>query len=322
MADQRKNPYESVTLSLLIKSFGETLGTLYPVAYVYDPNDALVAGAPFTLLPVANNLYVLNNAFQAQVDSGTFKVVYIVYEDAEHTIRSASHGEEHETITVALQSTTGGVGGGDGAFYDDQYLRNFIDNRIKPLAKMLEDLKKDFDAGLKVQMPIPAELSTAIKLLESISKKSNSSQLDKMIPELSAIKAMSQSLSLSQKNNFKDIINAIKKNRSEIKKSKFDKSQMLPVIESQANLELKTNESLKRLSIDIIKTIDLKNEEAAQKFSGILDRANNKMINALNEINESVWVKLKYTLDALKMLVLGGGQTKQNINITLKKSDE
>ncbi|MFA6354024.1 MAG: hypothetical protein WCW93_03780 [Candidatus Paceibacterota bacterium] len=310
-------PYDSVDLALLIESYGESIGTLYPQAIVYGPDNVEITGSPFTLVSVGNNYYSLKNAFQAAVDSGQYSVIYVVYTDAGHTARSSAFGEKIDTITISIQAVSGSVGGSAGGFYDDEQLRRAIKAEFDKINDRIKKLQKDFDAGLKVEIPknqFDMEFSKtehSIKdLRDLISLKSNDN-INKQIMIMQS----------SLKNKSEDIINAVKKNRSVIIKSKFDKSQMLPIIETVANTEIKLNKLFSGLKIDITKTIDYKNDEMTNKFSKILEGFGGSVSEAMNKLNESIRIKLKFTLEGLKMLVLGGKQNKQNINITLKKDE-
>lgn len=322
MSDILKKPYDSIDLSLLIESFDETIGTLYPVAHVYGPDNVLITGSPFSLSLIGNNLYGLNSAFQANVDSGTYKVVYEVYTDAAHTIKSSQFGQKYDTITISIQASSGlGQGniGGDVYVNFDPIIKILKDfeNRFKILNKKVDSLQEGFDAGLKVDIPeikAPEINIPEIKIPEF-------KQVD-----LKPIINLIQDLQQAQKGRFKDIMDGLKKNRSTIIKSKFDKTQMNPILKTVVESDLKIDNLFEDLKISLTKTIDMKNDKSSEKISKIFDESlekNNKYIlSLLNKLSNDVRIKLRFVVDQVKYIVLAQRPPKQNINITLKKDYE
>lgn len=300
---------------MLLTSYGDTLGTLYPQAIVYGPNGSEVSGSPFTLTQIGNNLYYKAGAFQADL-TGTYYVVYLVYTDAGHTTRSTSHGEVHDTITVKIQSTTGlgGYGsmknGGD-VIVDLDPIKKLIKDTKEELEKKIEKIQQDIDDGFKIDIPEKEdkEIIKEINNVKSIILSLPNFSIDNLTKKITDIQTIN-------KNNQNKLIDAIKKNRSTIIKSKFERKMLQPMMESNANLELKTVEAFNSLKINLTKTIDVKNNEVVEKFSNVLEEKQDKMINILNELNEQVRLKVKYAFDKLARLFLS--IKKQNINIVLK----
>ena len=180
MADRLKKPYDSIDLSYQIQTFGDTPPTLYVRAIVYGPKDANgniseISGSPFALDHIGNNLYGLDGAFQAQVDSGTYKVIYIPYTDAGYTTQSQQYGEQHETITISVQATTGGVGYG-GFDYDDSHLIKLIQDKFKEFDKKIKKLQKDFDSGLKIEIPEFKNIDDQVKIISAKLENKNEKQ--------------------------------------------------------------------------------------------------------------------------------------------------
>ena len=312
MSDVLKKPYDSVDLSLLISSFGANIGTLYPVAYVYGPpNNAQIDGSPFTLSTIGNNLYVLNNAFQAKVDSGTYYVVYAVYNDAAHTIKSTIYPETDSRITISIQAVSGvGNAGSEISGFDyeaigklQQWNKDLFDKLEVKIDKLkLEvdnnSLKNDFDLKM-------VKIEGLIKELV-------------FNPE-TILKPLGEANSLI-KHGFKDVIVGLKRNRSVIIKNKFDKSQLLPIVKNAAETQMKVTEELDKFKIAITKTVDLKGDQLIETFSKILEDTLNKFIDILNKLNESMRIKLKFVVDTIK--VMTSRQIIQKINVNLKKDDE
>lgn len=323
MADIHKNPYESVDLALLLTSYGDSIGTFYPVAYVYDPNNNLVDGSPFTLTLVDNNLYVLNNAFQCRVDSGSYKIVYIVYTDAGHTTRSTTYGERVDTITVSIQSTTGlGNNQGSSVYYNDEPLRKLVKDYFDKIEKKVSKLQKDFDAGLKMEVD-QKDLSTEITKLSTVIN-GKSGEYENLAAYLKNINTKLQNFEVIQssvKKSKEDLLTAIKKNRSAIIKNKFDKALLLPMINTLADDTLKRQKEFKNIKMDLTNTLDMKVDESMVKFGKVLEKNNNFIIGMMNKLNESMRIKLKYAIDQLSLIVLRGTRPKQNINITVKKEE-
>lgn len=313
MPERTVNPQDSVDLVLLLQSFGDTLGTLYPRAHVYDNNDSEITGSPFALTHVANNLYTKSNAFQV-ADSGTYKVVYLIYTNAGYTTRSANHGEISDVINVKIQSTTGlgGYGsmknGGD-VFVDMDPIFKAIKDLDKKFNKKLETLKKEYSKGFKIDMPkIPeTDLSRVYGAISDVKQ---------AIQGKAVIKPDDfRQFADKYNRNFEKMISAIKKNRSTTIKSKFDKALLKPIFSAVGETDLKLEEKIKQFRVDNAKMLD-------RTVSNILKNTNRSLEISLNQLDESVRTKLKFTIDALKTLLYSGKQPKQNINITLKKNEE
>lgn len=318
MAERLANPQDSIDLILLLQSYGEDIGTLYPRAYVYGPDNTEINGSPFDLTHIANNLYIKSNAFQVG-DSGIYKVVYIVYEDAAHTTKSSAHGEQVEIINVKIQSTTGlgGYGsirnGGDVIVDLDPVMKVIKDTKER-LENKIKKLEETLNAGLKVDIPTQdfKPILDEIKELKLSVNGIDVGGIDKK--EINEIKS-------SIKTSQEKLITAIKKNRTAIIKYKFDKSMLKPMLESLANSDLKLVKGLRELEVNMIKTIDMKNEEANKMFNSTLNKKLKLIEAGLNALNESVRKKLKVTLEGMRALLFVGKQPKQNINITLKKDE-
>lgn len=316
MSERTVNPRDNADLALLLQSFGDVLGTLYPQAHVYGNDNSEISGSPFTLDHVANNLYSLNNAFQV-ADSGTYKVVYLVYTDAGHTTRSTTHGEVSDIINVKIQSTTGlgGYGsmknGGD-VIVDMDPIFKAIKDLDKKFNKRIDKIRKEINKEFKVSVP-----ATPVTDLNPILDKLNNIDLGQIGVCVTDI----SNLSKTQKDGFQKLNSSIKKNRSTTIKNAFDKSMMKPILQSVADSDLKIVRGFKDLRVDMVKIIDTKNDEANKKFNESLDSSLNKFVESLNKLNESVRKKLKFTLDGLRTLLFVGKQGKQDINITLKKDE-
>lgn len=312
-------PNDAVDLSLLLESYGGTIATFYPVAYVYDPLNNPVQGMPFDLLPIGNNLYVANNAFQATVNSGTYKIIYIVYEDSAHTIKSTTYGERHDTITISIQAVSGpGYGGVGDVVFDDTFIRELfkreigtIKDQIEAIDKRMMSLQQDFDDGLKVDL---TEKEVDLSSIEN-----SIGEIKSIVSGINSYKDNSVEIIRANKQTAKDVIEAIKKNRSAIIKNKFDKKMMLPVIETISNQDYHIRKFLKEFNGDVVNTLSEKSDETIVKFTLVLEKMIENNVETLNDLNESVRVKLKYALE--KMLFLSGKNPNQNINITLKKDE-
>jgi hypothetical protein len=315
MANILLKPYDSVDLGLLVESYGESIGTVYPQAVVYGPDNIQISGSPFNLSLIGNNFYSLKNAFQAAIDSGQYSVIYIVYTDAGHTTRSSSHGEKIDTITISVQAVSGGVGNAGGFYYDDEPLRKSFKQELDKILKKIKKLQDDFDAGLKIEIPDNqiqiSRLEHSLKDIKNSMPVFNDGNLIKQI-------AVVQS---SLKNKADDLMSAIKKNRTTIIKNKFDKSLMIPIMKSLADNEMKIANLFNEVKIDFTKTIDYKNDKMADKFTEILEKFGGNITKSMNDLNESIRTKLKFTIDWLKKLVLWGRPPKQNINITVTKDE-
>ena len=313
MAERTLNPQDSVDLILLLQSYGETLGTLYPQAHVYDNNDSEITGSPFTLSHVANNLYTLSNAFQVG-DSGTYKVVYLVYTDAAHTTRSASHGEIVDILNVKIQSTTGlggygsmKNGGGDVIVDMDPFIKTVKDIDKKFRAEV-KNLNKKIDKGFQIDIPETEKIDT--------------NPLERAILDIKNVILSQKRVSVDDfkrlQKNVKDLDNrimpAIKKNRTTIIKSKFDKALLKPIFSAVGDMDLKLANIAKQIRIDNAKMLDKTTTKIKNNTDSTLEKS-------LNQLNESIRVKLKYTIDALRTLLYMGKRPKQDINITLKKDE-
>lgn len=322
MADFTKNPGDRIDLLLLLQSFGESIGTLFPQAHVYDSADNEITGSPFTLTEVANNYYSNLGAFQISENSATYKIVYLVYTDSGFTTRSSAHGEKIDTITVALQSTTGlgGFGsmknqGGDVIVDMDPFIA-LVKDIEKRLEKKMNKLQKDFDGGLKLEAT-ETDFSVILDKFSDLKM----SILDNKKSPVEVMNAINNVLNIVKKGNEK-IVKDIKKNRSTTIKHKFDKAMLKPMLQSVANSDLKTTKKLDEVKIDVSKMMDAKNAEANEMFNESMDNMVGKVEVGINKLNESVRKKLKTTLEGLRTLLFVGKQSKQNINITLKKDDE
>ena len=104
-------------------------------------------------------------------------------------------------------------------------------------------------------------------------------------------------------------------------KHKFDKALMKPIMQTVADSDLKLVKGITQIKTDLTNTIDMKNEEANKKFNESLDSGLASFVNSLNELNESIREKLKFTLEGLRGLLYSGKRNKQDINITLKKDE-
>lgn len=316
MPERTVNPQDSIDLVHLLSSYGETLGTLYVRAYVYDNTDTEISGSPFALSHVANNLYTKRNAFQVG-DSGIYKIVYLIYTDAGYTTRSANHQEVVDVVNVKIQSTTGlgGYGsqrqsGGD-ILVDLDPLKIILKRMEEKLNKGIEEMKQLVDREIELEIP-EQNLKPILDEISTMKDKLNFPGDQKVIGILNSIVQ-------SNSANNKKIIDAIKKNRSTFIKNKFDKSIMKPLLQGMAETNIAVGREMKSLKIDLTKTIDMKNEEAANKFKEILGSRVDMLVTVMDDLNESVRRKLKFTLDGLKVLMFSGRQPKQNINISLKK---
>lgn len=316
MANIQKVPNDVVDLSYLAVSYDNTLPTLYPLARVYGPDNAEISGSPFTLVSIGNNLYGLNSAFQIDADSGTYKVVYEFYEDAGHTVKSGQIGQAHDTITVSIPYSSGlGNSGGGSFIYDDSELRRIIQDYFSTLNEKYGDL---YDKVVKAIEIVSKENPVFGKILEEIKSVQGEIAGIKLGEE---IPGMIKDLKASQKNWFKNLLEAIKKNRSTIIKSKFDKKLMSPVLETCANTDLRMTKELMRLKKDLTATIDMKNELAEKNNIKIMDGIVKVFADVVNDLNESVRKKLKFAVEELKVLVIRGKVQKQDIKITLQKED-
>ena len=314
MAERQANPRDSIDLVLLLQSYGEDIGTLYPRAHVYGPDNQEINGSPFNLTHVANNLYIKSNAFQVG-DSGVYKVVYIVYEDSGHTTKSSAHGEQVDIINVKIQSTTGlgGYGsmknvGGD-VIVDLDPVMKVIKDKTDKLEKRIKAIEKTINAGFKIDFPEQKEqdLSPILSKIEKI--QSYISNLNNIVYKKD-IKKMEEKL-----------VAGIKKNRSTIIKYKFDKGLLKPMIQTIANSDLRLKKGLDDLQVTVAKTIDMKNEEANRLFNKTLDKKLIAIEEGLNILNESIRRKLRATLEGMRTLLFIGKQPKQDIKITLKKDE-
>jgi len=314
MSERIVNPQDSIDLIQLLQSYGETLGTLYPQAHVYDQDDSEITGSPFTLSLVANNLYTLADAFQVG-DSGTYKVIYLVYTDSGHTARSANHGEIVDIINVKIQSTTGlgGYGsmknrGGADVIVDMDPIFKAIKSMDKKFDKKVKKLQKDFDKGFKVDIP---ETDNK-ELISAIQEAKTATQAIK-IPKTISNKEFDDFRTIVGEMNDK-VIKAIKKNRSTTIKTKFDKAIVKPIFRAVGEVDLKLAKAAKEIRIDNTKMIDSRNKEIEDNVKKMLNKS-------LNQLNESIRLKLKFTLEGLKTLLFMGKKPKQEINITLKKDE-
>lgn len=292
-----KNPYDNVDLSLLIESFDESIGTLYPVAIVYGPDGALLAGSPFTLASVGNNLYVLRNAFQADVSSGTYMVIYEVYTDAAHTIKSPNFGQKHDTISIQIQASSGlGVAGGD-IYFDDSKIIKMFDEKFKLLSEKFDALQKDFDNGIRVELPKNEE-----------SKNKNSEIID-----------LINIYHKSNKSKFEDILDGIRKNRNITIKSKFDKRVITPIFSEIVNSNINMLKEIKQTKKDLTSIIDLKNAKLDELNSKNLEKAMLPLYEVIDNFNESLRTKMLYMLKMFK--VYTNSKVSHNIKLTMKKDE-
>lgn len=318
-----KNPNDSIDLVLLLESYGETIGTMYPQAIVYDPNNSEITGSPFDLTLLANNMYVKSGAFQASL-VGDYKVIYIVYTDAAHTVRSSSHSEKSDIITIAIQSTTG-LGGGTGDIYVNlDPLKKQIERLKEDLEDKIGKIQKEIDDGFKIDIPQLKSIPKDIKGLESLIKglptpKDYSGNFSDIIKPLNEIKNIGALLQQSQKNNAVKLIDAIKKNRSTIIKSKFDKSLLSPLIESIVNSNIKSESLYKQTKMDMVNLFDGQSKKIKTEVNNSLENQQKNFIKLINELNEQVRVKLKFTFEKLAKLFLS--IRKQTFNINLKKDE-
>jgi len=306
MADIHKNPQDVVDLSLLLESYGENIGTFYPQAIVYDPNNAEISGSPFTLTLLGNNLYINNGAFQVG-DSGTYKIIYLVYTDSGHTVRSANLSERHDTITVSIQSTTG-LGGmiGDVVF-DDKKLIELIKETEKKLLEKIANIQEEVDNGFKIEVPELDSVKRSIDNLKNYYQPTDigglTSSLDSVNKKLDTINVDFISFKdgflpyANIKRKFDDIITQIKKNRSTTIKSKFDKSLFIPLTENILDLNVKINKEMEQARTSMVKNIDYKTDVIAKsiekQINEKLDNNYKQIFELLNELNEQMRIKLK-----------------------------
>ena len=322
MADLTKNPGDRIDLVLLLQSYGESIGTLYPQAIVYDDQDNEISGSPFNLSLVGNNYYSKLGAFQIKDTSATYKILYIVYTDSGHSTKSAEHGEKIDTVTVAIQSTTG-LGGfgsmknnsGGEVIVDFDIVKRMLEQLEKRQNKKIEAINRTIKAGFSIDIKEPT-FAPVLKELANIK-----SIVSKDDPTIIKILNNISSMTKTNKSSNNKLITAIKKNRTTTVKSKFDKALLKPMLTGVAETDRKLMNITNDLKKFIIKTIDMKNEESNEEIQEKLDNAMNLFEKGLNKLNESIRKKLKFTLHGLKTLMFMGKSSKQDINITLKKDE-
>jgi len=311
MSDIQKNPQDSVDLVYLLPAYNETIGTKYIRVYVYDPNDAAVSGSPFSLTLVGNNYYSKLNAYQAG-NSGTYKHIYEVYDDAAFTTKSAEFGQKIETVTVKIQSTTGlGSYRGGDVLVDLDSIKKLIKEEIQRVIKRVDKIQNEVDNGFKIELTSDSLKSVLEKLslletnLQQETKNNSRVVLDKVI---SLIGIAQQ---IPTRTNLDKVIIGIKRAQSLIIKNKFDKALMKPIYESTAEMELRLGQEMKQTRIDLVKILDTKTDDLNIKME-------KRMIGVLSKLNESVRKKLKYTVDNITHLFLLTKRAQQNINIKLQ----
>ena len=93
------------------------------------------------------------------------------------------------------------------------------------------------------------------------------------------------------------------------------------MINTIAQDKLDRKEEYIQLKVDLTNTMDMNSNQAVIKFKKVLEKNNSHIITLMNKLDNSLRIKMKYLLDQLKLMIVRGSQTKQNINFTIKKDE-
>lgn len=283
------NPMDSVDLAFLAQSFDDNIGNLYVKATVYGPDNSTIANSPFILTKIAGtNLFVNKGAFQADTDSGTYIVTYQPYSDSGYTTKSPIIGQEIETITVKIQSTTG-IGSNSSQGGD-------VIVEMDEVVKELKDIKKEQGEAKKRQIKLSSDIKNGVSI--NVPEKINDN-VEMLIAELkgSVFKVIG---------DLKDTVNNIER---------MDKEEIGIYLNGLNDKnEKKKLEEIKRSLSGILPDFESRTRTLFKSIKKENDGNLVKVLSVVNTLNESVRKKLSYAIEMILKT--------RKIDINIKNKDE